>query len=76
MDKQTIALARLAERETSTISASCEMFTQYYDRIPDGSELAKIEKKIAKIQDQADALNRRLERLLKPYTAIEVDEIY
>ena len=76
MNKRQIALARLAERETQNIAGSCGIFTQYFNEMTEGSELAKIEQKMAKIQDQADALNRRLEKLLAPYTEIDVEEIY
>lgn len=76
MNTRQIALARLALREVQTIAGSTEIFCQYYDEFADGSELQKIEKKLAKIQDQADALNKRLEKLLAPYEEIEVGEIY
>jgi len=76
MNTRQIALARLALREVQTIAGSCGIFTQYFNEMTEGSELAKIEKKMAKIQDQADALNNRLEKLLKPYEEIEVPEIY
>jgi ubiquinone biosynthesis protein UbiJ len=76
MNKRQIALARLAERETQNIAGSCGIFTQYFNEITEGSELAKIEAKMAKIEDQAHALNRRLEKLLAPYTEIDVEEIY
>ncbi len=76
MNKRQIALARLAERETQNIAGSCGIFTQYYNEITEGSELAKIEKAMDRISGQADALNRRLEKLLAPYTEIEVEEIY
>ena len=76
MNERLIALARLAERETQNIAGSCAIFTQYYDEIPEGSELQRIEKAMDRINGQADALNKRLERLLKPYTEIEVKEIY
>lgn len=76
MNKRQIALARLAERETNTISASCEIFIQYGSEISDGNVLVEIERKMAKIQDQADSLNRRLQKLLAPYEQIDVEEIY
>ena len=76
MNERQIAMARLAERETNCISASCEIFIQYSSEFPENSELEKIAAKMSKMQDQAHALNARLERLLKPYTEIEVKEIY
>jgi hypothetical protein len=76
MNKRQIGLARLAARETESISASCEIFIQYGNEFSEGSELERIATKMAKIQDQADALNRRLEKLLAPYTEIDVEEIY
>lgn len=76
MNERQIALVRLAEREAQTIIGSTQIFLQYYDEFPENSELAKIEKKFARIEGQAEAANRRLEKLLKPYNNIEVKEIY
>ena len=76
MNERQIAMARLAERETNSISASCEIFIQYSDEFPENSELEKIAARMFTIQNQTHALNRRLEKLLEPYTEIEVKEIY
>ena len=75
MNKRQIALARLAAREAESISASCEMFLQYCDEF-EGTPLRFAESKLAKAQAQADLLRNRLEKLLKPYEQIDVEEIY
>jgi hypothetical protein len=75
MNTRQIALARLAYREAETISAACELFLQYSDEFA-GTPLKFPESKLAKAQAQADLLRNRLEKLLKPYEEIEVNEIY
>ncbi len=76
MNKRQIALARLALREVQSIEGSCGIFTQYCDEMPENSELARIESKMAAIEKSAWSLEKRLQKLLAPYTEIEVDEIY
>lgn len=76
MNKRQIALARLALREVQSIEGSCGIFTQYYDELPENSELARVESKIAAIEKAAWTLDKRLQKLLAPYGQIEVEEIY
>jgi hypothetical protein len=76
MNKRQIALARLAEREVQTIQGSCGIFTQYYEEMPEGSALRKIELELNAMDIKARRLQVKLEKLLKPYAEIEVDEIY
>jgi hypothetical protein len=76
LNTRQIALARLATREVQNIIGSTAIFCQYYDEMPENSELSRIEKKLAAMQTQADMLQRRLEKLIAPYEAIEVKEIY